>query len=265
MSNFVWEDSEVKKVFEKLMEDKNKELRFSATKGLFRMQNSFSNSEREKLFKDIKNRYKLMSVLSEIGETDLIPELYRTRQEVAEAELYYGLTNDESDDNEYYYYGSGTPVKMKLIKEKNTKINGNKMTFYVFSYYEQGYDREKKIGVATPLPKDSLKFYDEVKVRRADYSSQSEGKQAKILIKEWEDYYSYYMSPMTYDSVSYDDVAAVDSAVAIDWTMGTSYEEDSKKSKRKKKKKSEEFEYNWDAYNYEDYDYYDYYEKDDIK
>lgn len=195
----------IEKIMSSLLEDKNKELRFMATKGLFRIENALSSEKKDKMFRDIKNRYKLMLVLNEIKATDRIPEKYSNHEAISEAQLYHALTN--SNDEDEYYYESENPVKMKILKEVKDKVMGEKVIFYVYSYYDESYRREKKIAVSDPLSikKDSLSFYNYPNVESREYADNK--KAIKRLIKSWKENYEF---------ANEDDFEFTDTAIAVE-------------------------------------------------
>jgi hypothetical protein len=100
------------------------------------------------------------------------------------------LTNNTNDDDEYYTE-SENPVKMKILKEVKYKVKGEKVIFYVYSYYDESYRREKKIAVSDPLSvkKDSLSFYNYPNVESREYAESK--KAIKRLIRSWKENYEF--------------------------------------------------------------------------
>lgn len=179
----VSEDSS-KQIFLRLLEDKNKVIRLAATKTLFRGGGSLSDKKKEKLFSELKNRYKFMLILDEINNLEEIPEQYKSKKEIAKAQFYYSLTTDSDAWGNYH---NNRPVKIKLLKEVKDKRDGKDVMFYVFSYYEDGRDREKRIGVSNPLPiKEDHVFHVNPSYKTVSYYG-SEKKMIQQVIEEWEE------------------------------------------------------------------------------
>lgn len=173
-------DDEMSQLFLKLKDHQNMDLKQVATKALFRNPNSMSKFDAVDLLEDLKNRYGLMLLLHSTKESDLIPNRYREDQkELSKAQLYYSLSDDEYSYNE--------PIKLKLEKVIKKKFEGQKMGFYVYSFYRNGHVRKKKIGVSNPfsLTNDEPVFFDHPTHEEEDFNPKTLKADRIKLVQSW--------------------------------------------------------------------------------
>lgn len=174
-------------IFIKLLDDKDEFVRLAAAKALFRGGSTLTNAKKERLFKSLKNRYKFMQIMNGIDNLEGIPEKYSSKESVAEAQFYYALTTTKGS---WHGYQNNSPVKIKLLKKVKDKIGDEKVEFYVFSYYEDGYSREKRIGVSNPFPivGEVPSFFTHPTYEVLSYGDKKEKKMIKRVVENWKKY-----------------------------------------------------------------------------